>query len=127
MGCAFVATLCFESPFIGLEKLVMGAILGPRKPKNRQQSKRQEVKVAEGDETSMEDETVVYPTDPPPTFEEAQASAPAVKLVDEKQPSNTLSEIEVLRALDDSTKESQIGVVANENFEDIQLSPTNEG
>ena len=26
MGGAFVATLCFESPFISLEKIVLGAI-----------------------------------------------------------------------------------------------------
>ena len=26
MGGAFVATLCFESPFISLEKMVLGAI-----------------------------------------------------------------------------------------------------
>ena len=33
MSCAFVATLCFESPFIGIEKIVMGAIMGTGKSK----------------------------------------------------------------------------------------------
>ena len=34
MGGAFVATLCFESPFISLEKIVLGAIF--KRPQRQQ-------------------------------------------------------------------------------------------
>lgn len=37
MGGAFVATLCFESPFISLEKIVLGAIF--KRPQRKERAK----------------------------------------------------------------------------------------
>jgi len=89
MSCAFVATICFESPFIGIEKIVMGALLGS--PRAKPQGTQPPVQLVESDnaaaphETGSEDTTstashpssiakAINPPTPPPTFEESQAS-----------------------------------------------------